>query len=400
MLVGVVQRSGTSVGGSRSCVSMRVCSAWKSGSNFGSPLSSAWSTAIELTPSERAAQRVEGAVGAHRRPRSSQTPFTIPSPSQPGSPSVQRIFFGLLGGSFTGASKTSRQSVFELPPPPKIERVRGARRGDRATPSDDRERPGSPSHGAGVLAQAPAPRVNEIPVHSERSREAPAHPPIGVGGARRLARREGAGTTGADWRPRRSARRPGMRLAPPAVRGGRGMSLRYALLALLAEGEAHGYQLVKRFTARLGPFWHPEHRAGLPAAARARATPADRPTRRAARDARAAPLPPHRARRARAARLARRAARAWPAPHPRRDLRPLPGRRASRRGRRPGPGRPPGGGVSPLPGPGPRAGAAATTRPMTRRLAHEAALAHAEAQPALARALPGDAARRQSSCAS
>jgi len=35
------------------------------------------------------------------------------------------------------------------------------------------------------------------------------------------------------------------------------MPLRYALLALLDEGEAHGYQLVKRFTARLGPFWHP-----------------------------------------------------------------------------------------------------------------------------------------------
>jgi DNA-binding PadR family transcriptional regulator len=35
------------------------------------------------------------------------------------------------------------------------------------------------------------------------------------------------------------------------------MHLRYALLALLAEGEAHGYQLLKRFTHRLGPFWHP-----------------------------------------------------------------------------------------------------------------------------------------------
>ena len=35
------------------------------------------------------------------------------------------------------------------------------------------------------------------------------------------------------------------------------MPLRYALLALLDEGEAHGYQLVKRFTAQLGPFWHP-----------------------------------------------------------------------------------------------------------------------------------------------
>lgn len=35
------------------------------------------------------------------------------------------------------------------------------------------------------------------------------------------------------------------------------MSLRYALLALLAEGEAHGYQLMKLFSARLGPLWHP-----------------------------------------------------------------------------------------------------------------------------------------------
>jgi DNA-binding PadR family transcriptional regulator len=35
------------------------------------------------------------------------------------------------------------------------------------------------------------------------------------------------------------------------------MHLRYALLALLAEGEAHGYVLFKRCTARLGPFWHP-----------------------------------------------------------------------------------------------------------------------------------------------
>ncbi len=35
------------------------------------------------------------------------------------------------------------------------------------------------------------------------------------------------------------------------------MHLRYALLALLCEGEAHGYQLLKRFTERIGPFWHP-----------------------------------------------------------------------------------------------------------------------------------------------
>ena len=35
------------------------------------------------------------------------------------------------------------------------------------------------------------------------------------------------------------------------------MSLRYALLALLAEGEAHGYRLMKLFSARLGALWHP-----------------------------------------------------------------------------------------------------------------------------------------------
>lgn len=35
------------------------------------------------------------------------------------------------------------------------------------------------------------------------------------------------------------------------------MHLRYALLALLAEGEAHGYEILKRFDRRLGPYWHP-----------------------------------------------------------------------------------------------------------------------------------------------
>jgi DNA-binding PadR family transcriptional regulator len=35
------------------------------------------------------------------------------------------------------------------------------------------------------------------------------------------------------------------------------MELRYALLALLIEGETHGYALVKRFALRLGPHWHP-----------------------------------------------------------------------------------------------------------------------------------------------
>jgi len=35
------------------------------------------------------------------------------------------------------------------------------------------------------------------------------------------------------------------------------MTLRYALLSLLSEGEAHGYQLLKRFRERVGSFWHP-----------------------------------------------------------------------------------------------------------------------------------------------
>jgi DNA-binding PadR family transcriptional regulator len=35
------------------------------------------------------------------------------------------------------------------------------------------------------------------------------------------------------------------------------MQLRYAVLALLADGEAHGYALLKRFSARLGPHWQP-----------------------------------------------------------------------------------------------------------------------------------------------
>jgi DNA-binding PadR family transcriptional regulator len=35
------------------------------------------------------------------------------------------------------------------------------------------------------------------------------------------------------------------------------MTLRYALLALLIDGEAHGYELLKRFNERVGPFWHP-----------------------------------------------------------------------------------------------------------------------------------------------
>jgi DNA-binding PadR family transcriptional regulator len=46
-------------------------------------------------------------------------------------------------------------------------------------------------------------------------------------------------------------------LASDGSREENGMHLRYAILALLADGEAHGYRLLKRFNQRLGPFWHP-----------------------------------------------------------------------------------------------------------------------------------------------
>jgi DNA-binding PadR family transcriptional regulator len=49
----------------------------------------------------------------------------------------------------------------------------------------------------------------------------------------------------------------GMVLAPRSRREGTTMNLRYALLALLADGEAHGYGLRKRFMQRVGPFWQP-----------------------------------------------------------------------------------------------------------------------------------------------
>src|SRR5207245_6503105 len=56
---------------------------------------------------------------------------------------------------------------------------------------------------------------------------------------------------------RRKDRNPPWHTGRNRVRGGSDMHLRYALLALLADGEAHGYQLLKLFNARLGPFWHP-----------------------------------------------------------------------------------------------------------------------------------------------
>src|SRR5262249_29998335 len=116
MFVGVVQRSGVLVGVSI-WLPMRFCSAWKSVSNFGSPLSSAWSTVIEITP---LSMQWPGSkvLLAHTPTWKTHSPFTTPSTSQLGSPSVQRTFFGLVGGSWTGAPSVSRQSVLELPPPP------------------------------------------------------------------------------------------------------------------------------------------------------------------------------------------------------------------------------------------------------------------------------------------
>src|SRR2546428_688035 len=55
----------------------------------------------------------------------------------------------------------------------------------------------------------------------------------------------------------RKQRDPRWHTSRSDTRGDHDMHLRYALLALLAEGEAHGYQLLKLFNQRLGPFWHP-----------------------------------------------------------------------------------------------------------------------------------------------
>jgi hypothetical protein len=96
MPVGVVQRSAVLVGGSI-WLPIRFCNAWKSVSNLGSPLSSAWSTVIEFTP--LSVQWVGSKVLlAHTPTWKTHSPFTTLSASQSGSPSVQRTFFGLVGG--------------------------------------------------------------------------------------------------------------------------------------------------------------------------------------------------------------------------------------------------------------------------------------------------------------
>ena len=156
------------------------------------------------------------------------------------------------------------------------------------------------------------------------------------------------------------------------------MSLRYALLALLAEGEAHGYRLRQGARRRgSGPCWHPnigqvyqllhelERRGWIV-------------------HRRRAPVPPVRAgssasRRAASARCGlARAPAGLAATAARRDLRAPAGRRTPRHRRGPGPGRPPRGGVPALPRPARGAGGRASGS-MARELAHEAALAHAHA---------------------
>src|SRR5579862_1345589 len=64
---------------------------------------------------------------------------------------------------------------------------------------------------------------------------------------------------GVSRRPRRRGRTTLARgtLAGTSLARRAAMNLRYALLALLADGEAHGYELLKRFNERIGPFWHP-----------------------------------------------------------------------------------------------------------------------------------------------
>jgi hypothetical protein len=91
------------------------------------------------------------------------------------------------------------------------------------------------------------------PHRAPRERADPASSPS----LRRQARRRQRAMTPRDASPRRAGR---ARLARGSLsRRGRAvaMNLRYALLALLGEGEAHGYELLKRFNERIGPFWHP-----------------------------------------------------------------------------------------------------------------------------------------------
>src|SRR5262249_52976804 len=87
-------------------------------------------------------------------------------------------------------------------------------------------------------------------------------------GRRGPARRRIAGASGAGGprrprpqtpRARRARRDRPFGVARPSLppRRRAHMHLRYALLALLGEGEAHGYQLLKLFNQRIGPFWHP-----------------------------------------------------------------------------------------------------------------------------------------------
>ena len=123
------------------------------------------------------------------------------------------------------------------------------------------------------------------------------------------------------------------------------MPLRYALLALLADGEAHGYQLLKRSDSASG-------RSGIPTSARSISScttssgAADRATRRAA-GTRSGACFVDRARRARASPLAGPAAE-LAAAGPRRDIRAFPRGRAPRAGSRPLAARPAGGRVPAL----------------------------------------------------
>ena len=108
-------RSPASLVGGSIWLSMRDCSAWKSGSNLGSPLSSECARKIDCTPaSEHSGSAV---LFAHTAIGNLHSPLTSPSASHAGSPSTQRICRTPLF-STTGVSKTARQSCDRAPPPP------------------------------------------------------------------------------------------------------------------------------------------------------------------------------------------------------------------------------------------------------------------------------------------
>src|SRR5262249_56761298 len=104
----------------------RCWSAWKSVSNFGSPLSSAWSIVSE---SARIGEQPLIIVELTQRlTLKTQRALRLPSASQAGSPSTQSTFLGVAGagGLLAGGPLTAGAAgAAATPPPPRTPAARG-----------------------------------------------------------------------------------------------------------------------------------------------------------------------------------------------------------------------------------------------------------------------------------